>query len=357
MTAGPPPNAPVIGGRYVVINHLGGGANGEVYEVHDTYQGERVALKLLAFGPLGLWAEAAILTGLRDPHILPVRNADVDLGRAYLVTALATHGTLESATPPARGVAMELAVKWARQVCRGAARTHDAGLLHTDIKPGNIFLDDAEDALLGDFGLACVCNPVTGQGHHFGTAETMAPEVATSHLGLPGGSGATIASDVYSVGAVLYYLLAGRYAHRRSAEAPDALACMGRVVAEPAPALADLAPHVPRGLVRRVEQAMAHDPAARPPGATAFAGLLGDWPRPSRSWRRTDEHSSAHTGCWRGPKVGFTELTCCVRPSGGPGFIIETRTPSGNRVSAGCTTAQNESALPRALRRVFRLTQ
>lgn len=87
------------------------------------------------------------------------------------------------------------------------ACTYDAGLLHTDIKPDNAFLDAAGDVLLGDFGLACFPEPTTGHGHHFGTAETMAPEVAAAFLGLPGGQGSTVASDIYSLGATLRYLL------------------------------------------------------------------------------------------------------------------------------------------------------
>jgi serine/threonine protein kinase len=345
----------MIGGRYAVIARIGGGANGDVYEVHDTYQNERVALKLLAPGPHGIWAEAAILTVLRDPdHILPVRNADVHLGQPYLVTALATHGTLATATPAGIGVDVETAVRWARQVCRGTARTHDAGLVHTDIKPGNVFLDAGGDALLGDFGLACIPDPATGEGHHYGTAETLAPEVCAGRLGLPGGHGATERSDVYSIGATLYYLLAGMYRIARNPAAdPDGLACMAAVAAGHRPRLSDLAPHVPHGLCARVDQAMARDPSDRPNGPTALASALGDWPRPSRAWRRTDEHGTLHAGCWRGAKKGAADLVCCAIPAG-VGFSIETRSPSGNRVIAACTTAVNRAGLPRALRRAFR---
>lgn len=343
----------VIGGRYALVSRIGGGANGDVYAADDTYQQERVALKLLSHGPTGVWGEAAILTGLRDDHILPVRNADLHLGQPYLVTALATNGTLESATPPGVGVPPEQAVVWARQLCRGTARTHDAGLLHTDIKPGNGFLDDAGHALLGDFGLACIPDPGTGMGHNFGTPETMAPEVAASYLVNPGDPAATRASDVYSLGATLYYLLAGQFAHQRDAADPKGLACMARVAAGSGPSLADVAPHVPQGLRQRVEQAMSHNPADRPQSASAFAAALGDWPKPDRAWRRTDEHGPAHAGCYRGIKKGAAELLCCAVPDG-TGFDIETRSPSGNKVNVACTYAKNKAALPTALRRAFR---
>ena len=87
----------LIAGRYAVQRFLGRGAQGEVYVVIDTHEGPTVALKLL--GPLpagGPWQEAQILRRLADPHILPIRNADLAAGQPYLVTELATHGTVEA---------------------------------------------------------------------------------------------------------------------------------------------------------------------------------------------------------------------------------------------------------------------
>jgi serine/threonine protein kinase len=353
MAVTPSPSAALIGGRYALISRIGGGANGDVHEVHDTYQGERVALKLLQPGPIGVWGEAAILTGLRDDHILPVRNADVHLGQPYLVTALATHGTLKTVTP-GHGIPADEAVRWVRQLCRGTARTHDAGLLHTDIKPDNAFLDANGDALLGDFSLACLPNPATGEGHDGGTVETMAPEACRSRLGLPDGRGATVASDVYSLGATLRFVLTGAYAHQRDpATDPQGLACMAAVAAGSRPSLFHTVPHLPKGLCDRVDQAMHVDPNRRPGNASLLAAALAAWPRPVRTWRRTDEHAPTHAGCWRGEKQNAVELLCCAIPAS-RGYEIETRSPSGNRVSAACTTAKSARDLTRAIRRALR---
>ena len=128
---------------------------------------------------------------------------------------------------------------------------------------------------------------------------------------------------------------------------------MARVAAGSGPSLADIAPHVPQGLRQRVEQAMSHNPADRPQSASAFAAALGDWPKPDRAWRRTDEHGAAHAGCYRGTKKGAAELLCCAVPDS-TGFDIETRSPSGNKVNAACTHAKNKANLPTALRRAFR---
>jgi serine/threonine protein kinase len=294
------------------------------------------------------------LTGLRDDHILPVRNADVHLGQPYLVTALATHGTLKTVTPR-HGIPVDQAVRWVRQLCRGVARTHDAGLLHTDIKPDNAFLDASGDALLGDFGLARLPNPATGEGHDGGTIETMAPEVCRSRLGLPGGGGATVASDVYSLGTTLRYVLTGAYAHQRDPVAdPQGLACMAAAAAAGArPSLFRTEPHLPKSLCDRVDQAMHLDPSLRPKSATLLAATLADWPLPARAWRRTDEHAPTHAGCWRGTKEEAVELLCCAIPAS-RGYRIETRSPSGNRVTAACTTATSTRELARAVRRAFR---
>ncbi len=128
---------------------------------------------------------------------------------------------------------------------------------------------------------------------------------------------------------------------------------MARVAADPVISLANIAPHVPQGLRQRVEQAMSRDPDARPQSASALAAALGDWPKPERAWRRTDEHGAAHAGCYRGVKKGAAELLCCAIPNG-TSIDIETRSPSGNKVTAACTRAKNHKALPTALRRAFR---
>jgi serine/threonine protein kinase len=83
-----------VANRYILVRQLGQGGQGDVYEAQDTYEGDVVALKLLAPALAARpWVEAQILRQLSDPHILPIRNADIDRGQAYLVTELATHGT------------------------------------------------------------------------------------------------------------------------------------------------------------------------------------------------------------------------------------------------------------------------
>jgi serine/threonine-protein kinase len=327
----------VIGGRYVVQTLLGRGSFGEVYKVADGNQGGEYALKL--FLPLpgtNVWHEAQILTQLESDYILPVRNADIASGVPYVVTDIAAYGTAADHLSPI-GVVPDRAVHWTRAACRGTTRTHDAGLLHRDIKPGNLFLTATGDALLGDFGLAHL-QDAFGNAPPGGTPVTEAPEVAA-------GNPATVRSDVYSLGATLYALLAGRYAH----DGPDIPACLAALAAGPGPALRDIAPHVGQALAQRVARAMDRDPAARYASASAFDAALGQLPKQTRRWARTDEHPG-HLGCWRGTAAKASAVTVCAIASG-PHCGVEARyQPSGKKIIAACRAAAPLRLLSRNLR-------
>jgi len=202
----------IIAGRYQIQAPLGGGHQGDVYRVRDLHEGDIVALKLIrrvATG--GLWTEAQILRRLSDPHILPIRNADVASGQPYLVTDLAEHGTLENRLTGAgaRGLEVDEVIRWIRHAAYGIARAHQLRLTHNDVKPANLFLNAEAECMVGDFGMAALITPgaasVRPPG---GTPETAAPEVAAGW----GTTAATASeqSDVYSLGATAFWLLAAR---------------------------------------------------------------------------------------------------------------------------------------------------
>jgi len=329
----------MIDERYEVVRWIGDGSFGEVYEVVDRFQETTVALKLLrAFPTHNPWHEAQRLTELRSEYILPVLNADHFGGVPYIVTKLATNGSAAARMAP-RGVAPAIAVRWARSACRGTSRTHDARLLHRDIKAENLFIDDHGNALLGDFGIAELMNGA-GEASWGGSAETMAPEVAE-------GGSTSVASDVYSIGASLYGLLAGRYAHTD----PDPAACRAKVVNEAPPALRDLAPHVGQALAQRVARAMSRNPADRYTSPATFDADLGTLPVTDRSWTRTDEHvESGHSACWRGQGTGRTDATVCAVPAGKRVEVVAQHRPSGRRINAAGRPPAPPSALARNLR-------
>jgi serine/threonine protein kinase len=335
------PPGSLIAGRYAVQSQLGQGAQGEVYVVVDTHEHDTVALKLLrAFPSGGPWQEARILRRLADPHILPIRNADLAAGQPYLVTELAMHGTLDPRLTAAgsRGLETDDVVRWIRQACNGVERAHDLRLLHNDMKPANMFLNAQGECLVGDFGCCSLLPPgSTSAWPPCATAETVAPEIAAQW----GAAAATasFASDVYSLGATAFWLLAGRPAHDFTGAA-DIPAKMAIVAATTPVPLQDVAPHVPAYISHAVERAMARNPADRFPSVTAFAAALGARPALPRRWRRTNEHAT-HIGCWRGePAAGQSgsNYVLCLEQGPGPRRVtITTRhASSGRRIGVGC---------------------
>lgn len=343
-------------GRYVIKGVLGKGGGGEVYLAWDTAEQDDVALKLLypSAHPGGPWIEAAILRRLSDGHILPIRNADVLLGQHYMVTDVANHGTVQHRIDAAGslGLGVDQAVHWLRQACHGVARGHDAGLVHNDIKPENIFLGSGNDAMVGDWGVAGLLDPTSRLAFAFGaTAETVAPEVAAA-WGTPT-QAASRESDIYSLGATAYWMLAG--VPPRSVppglSVPDAMRWASTA---PLPRLHDVAPHLPARIVATVDRAMALLPQDRFATAPDLAAALGARPRVERRWARTDEHG-VHLACWRGEKAGAATYVMCLQPgtTARNRVVTTTSVTSGRRVSAGCATA-TASTWPSVVRRLIR---
>jgi serine/threonine protein kinase len=348
------PIPPVINGRYVILRPLGSGGGGSTFVVRDLYQGEEVALKLITF-ETGPWQEAQVLTALRDRHILPVRNADFVVGTKFLVTELALGGTIErKINDQGRcGIEVTQAVRWTRQCCEGLIRTHSANLLHNDVKPANVFIDDVGEALLGDFGMAMLMDP-SGLAMPAGTVMTLAPEVAAQWT-VPGARPTSVASDIYSLGGTLYWMLSGvpPYQPRPGL---NLLQLTAEVATHRARPIRDLAPHVPQALAQRINVAMAFDPADRYQSAADFSRALGSLPRSSRQWTRTDE-CGAHWGCWRGTSSGRAPILVCAVPDGTAAnrYELQAIKLPGRTQIRKAQRIVTERQLPAGLRTVLRL--
>jgi len=231
------PIGQLIANRYEVLASLASAAQGDVYRVRDTYEDAICVLKLLNVATLtaGPWDEAQILRHLADDHILEIRNADLYAGQPYIVTALAEHGTLETELAATNGLGLDVdqVVSWMRQASMGVARAHDKSLVHNDIKPANLFLTAIKECLVGDFGLASRVPPLPLVGVARGaTPETAAPEVRAGWA--TGAPPAAFTTDVYSLGATAYWLLA--------AQPPVNLARITGIPARMATAAAQTAP-------------------------------------------------------------------------------------------------------------------
>jgi eukaryotic-like serine/threonine-protein kinase len=327
-----PGNVPVgrrIDNRYRVDGYFGGGKNGEVYDVWDTRQDRRAALKLLNPQrlPAGPWVEAQILTSLSGNYILPILNASDDAGVPYLVTEVMENGTVEDQVVPGIGMDVNRAAEWIRQACIGVARVHDRGLVHADIKAGNLFLDGDNNVLVGDFGLAARMNPA-GYARGAGSPETMAPEIPkTGH--------ATVRTDVYSLGATLYHLLAGQWMNPALNALTDWNQLLAAVDAHGAPRpLGEVAPHVPVGFRAIVMRALEPDPTIRYATAAELAAALGARTTPPRTWNR-DAPCVGHTMCFTGTRPEHATFKVCAVPVGNRGSHVlqATRTPAGTRIN------------------------
>lgn len=262
----------VLGARYRLVDRIAGGGMGDVWRADDVVLGRTVAVKILrreyADDPTFLArfkAEARHTAGLSHANVAAVydfgeggEGGEQD-GSPYLVMEhvpgepLSTLVAREGALSPERTLAV------IGQAALGLQTAHDAGVIHRDVKPGNILVTPDGTVKVTDFGIARAAGavPLTQTGAIMGTAFYISPEQAS-------GRSVTPASDIYSLGVVGYECLTGRRPFEGDTPVSVALA---QVSQEP-PALPDDVPEPVRELVMRM---LAKDPAARP----ASAGDLG----------------------------------------------------------------------------------
>jgi serine/threonine-protein kinase PknK len=197
------------------------------------------------------------------PHVVPVYDAGVQDDRPYLVMPYLSGGSLADEITRGPLDPAEV-VRVGRAVADALEAAHRTGLLHRDVKPSNILRDGYGEPKLGDFGVARFSDATTTQGHIAMTLAYAAPEVLD-------GKPATVASDVYSLGATLHALLRGASPFT-VAEGALPVAMAMRVMAEDPPDLREAG--VPAGLAAVVDKAMAKDPDQRYPSAAALRDAL-----------------------------------------------------------------------------------
>lgn len=317
------PKGTWINDRYRLGDRLGSGQSAVVYEAWDEHLHREVAIKLLdpTGGVPATWHEARVLEQLRSDYLLPVLNADVitESDIRYIATPIMRNGDLEGVAKDV-GVCATRAVAWGSQLAWGLQRVHDAGLLHRDVKPGNAFVNKDGSVLLADLGKATAFTLGTPAPRD-GSWVTLAPETA------PDNGVCSIASDVYALGATVFYLLAGCYPvdHRLGPSELQAAILAGR-----RRKLLDVAPHVSRSLRGIVETAMAADPTERYSSAMEFGNALAGASLHARDWERHLQHTG-HQFCINGKANGTSGAVSICAIAADTRIQIRARLASGRR--------------------------
>ena len=260
-----------------------------VYLAKDLRHEREVALKVLlpdltaVLGPARFLREIRTVAGLNHPHILPLLDSGEAAGTLFYVMPLATGESLRQRLTREAQLPIDEALEITRDVAGALAYAHSRGIVHRDIKPDNILLS-AGHAVVADFGIAAVLgvagdDRLTESGMSIGTPSYMSPEQAS-------GNSVDARSDIYSLGCVLYEMLAGGPPF----SGPSAQAVVARHLADPAPSIRTVRATVPVMLERAVMKALAKVPADRFETAAAFARALSqqvnpldDEPAPKRA--------------------------------------------------------------------------
>jgi Protein kinase domain len=250
----------VIAHRYQISSILGAGGMGEVYRAEDTKLGQTVALKFL---PVRLERDPVLLARLHDevrlgrqiahPNVCHLYDIVEWDGAHFVVMEYVDGEDLSRLLRRIGRLAPDKAVDLARGVAAGLSAAHAKGILHRDLKPANIMIDSRGETRIMDFGLALAAGE--DDGTISGTPAYMAPEQLE-------GQPATVQSDLYALGLVMYELFTGKRAHS-SRTMPERVRELSSQITTPSDVIRDIDPAVERIILR----CLSNDPDQRPASA------------------------------------------------------------------------------------------
>ena len=272
---------PTTIGRYEVLQQLGKGGMATVYLARDPFFGRQVAIKVLS----SLFShdpqfqarferEAKVIAALEHPYIVPVYDYGREGDQTFLVMRYMPGGNLGERRTTGQPISPAEIVTLFQRLGEALDEAHRQGIIHRDLKPANVMFDGRDHAYLSDFGIAKLMqssSSFTGSAV-LGTPAYMSPEQAMGSKGVDG------RSDVYSLGVMLYEMLAGR----RPFHATTPVQLMFKQITDPLPPLDTEALHLPVACNAVLAKALAKEPIQRyaTPGefAAAVAGLWGTTP-------------------------------------------------------------------------------
>jgi serine/threonine-protein kinase len=323
--------------RYALESVQGVGGMATVYVAHDLRHDRRVALKVLRpalstlFGAERFLAEIRVTANLHHPHILQLFDSGEAGGSMYYVMPLVDGESLRQRLDREKQLSIDEAIRIAGQVAGALSHAHRHAILHRDVKPENILLQDGE-VLVADFGIALGSSMadserLTETGISVGTPTYMSPEQMTGERALDA------RTDIYSLGCVLYEMLAGTPPH----SARTAQALMTRVLtAQPVP-IAELRTTVPPHVAGAVDRALAKLPADRFAATSEFADALAGRATLHRrasatSPARLDSLGRDRLSALRGSRLWPTAALAAVLSVGVWGLfgVLNDRPPSEN---------------------------
>jgi predicted Ser/Thr protein kinase len=259
--------------RYRVVRHLANGGMASVWEAHDELLGRSVAVKVLAShlseddrARRRFQREARAAAGLSShPHVVTIYDVGEHAGRTFMVMELMGGGSVADRLRAGERIPHRTGLRWLHEAAGALDAAHDAGVVHRDVKPANLLLDERDRLAIADFGIARVAfdDQLTATGQVLGTAAYIAPEQAV-------GDPATAASDRYAFAVVAFELLTGR----RPFEA-EHFAAQARAHVEDEPPLAsERDPGIPPAVDQVLDRGMAKAPADRWGSATEMVSAL-----------------------------------------------------------------------------------
>jgi hypothetical protein len=247
---------------YRLVRRLGSGGMGTVFEAEDEVHAQRVALKLIGRDHVSSWEaverfrqEGKLASAVTHPRCVFVLGVDEFRGAPYIVMELMPGTTLQTLVKKSGPLDPATAIVKIFDVIEGLQEFHKRGLIHRDVKPSNCFMDHEGRVKIGDFGLSKSLEggaDLTRTGTFVGTPLYASPEQIKRDP-------VDERTDVYSVAATLYYLIAGQ----PPVLASDAVEALARIASEPAPPLRRHCPDIPRALEAVIHRGLERDPARR----------------------------------------------------------------------------------------------